>query len=305
VLSLGMTRTGESARLAFATYAPSPLKADHDDHSKTGSASMTQALEILEYQGVHHGIQALNSPVEWQLFSKACDAFFPVLPTYTGEPFTRADWDALFGPYEAVTDMGSFFAMQLIEAYPEAKVILVERDIDEWYDSMEEAIFSTTWGLRADLVINVLGPLYGLNGGKTIRKIMLGFYGVRNATDMRRVAKDRYREHYAEIRAVVPEDLLLEYRLDDGWKPLCEFLGKQLPEVPFPVKNQRGEHVKRVRQKQNMFFKHVAGRFVKTAMPYTVGVGVVSLLVWRSRSGAQWLATLRIFRKTLVEAWSR
>jgi hypothetical protein len=178
--------------------------------------------------------------------------------------------------------MGSFFAMQLIETYPEAKVILVERDIDEWYKSMEEAIFSTTWGLRANLVINVLGPLYGLNGGKTIRKIMLGFYGVRNVDEMRRIAKERYRRHYAEIRCAVDADRLLEFRLEDGWAPLCQFLGKEIPGVPFPKKNTREEHVQRVRQKQNMFFKHVAKRFAKNAMPWAVGIGVLALVAWRS-----------------------
>ena len=276
--------------------------ADQSDRARTGSASITQALEVLGYQGVHHGIQAISSPLEWQLFGKACDAFYPVLPTYTGAPFTRADWDVVFGPYEAVTDMGSFFAMQLIEAYPEAKVILVERDIDEWYKSMEEAIFSTTWGLRADLVIDVLGPLYGLNGGKTIRKIMLGFYGVRNVDEMRRVAKDRYRQHYAEIRAAVPEERLLNFRLEDGWEPLSEFLGKDLPDMPFPVKNKRVEHVSRVRQKQNMFFKHVAGNFAKKIVPWAVGVGV-GLFVWRLRSGVQWAPTVEGLKKTLAEAW--
>ncbi|KAB2111403.1 hypothetical protein AG0111_0g2012 [Alternaria gaisen] len=271
--------------------------------TRTGSASITQALEMLGYEGVHHGIQALNSPLEWQLFSKACDAFFPVLPTYTSEPFTRADWDVLFGPYEAVTDMGSFFATQLIEAYPEVKVILVERDIDEWYDSMEEAIFSTTWGLRADIVINVLGPLYGLNGGKTIRKIMLGFYGVRNVKDMRRVAKDRYKQHYAGVRAAVPAERLLELRLEDGWKPLCEFLEKETPNTPFPVKNKRGEHVKRVRQKQNMFFKHVAARFAKNAVLYGMGAGVIGFIAWRSRSGVQWATMLCTVKQALAQAW--
>jgi hypothetical protein len=237
----------------------------------------------LGYQGVHHGIQAISSSLEWQIFSKACDAFYPVLPTYTGVLFTRDDWDILFGPYEAVTDMGSFFAIQLIEAYPEAKVILVERDIEEWYKSMEEAIFGTTWGVRADLVINVFGPLYGLNGGKTIRKIMLGFYGVSNVDEMRRIAKDRYTRHYAEIRSAVPRDRLLEFRLEDGWKPLCEFLDKEVPDVPFPVKNKRGEHVERVRQKQNVFLQHVAKRFVKNAVPWAFSVGVIGLIVWRSR----------------------
>jgi hypothetical protein len=177
--------------------------------------------------------------------------------------------------------MGSFFAMQLIDNYPEAKVILVERDIDEWYASMEDAIFSTTWGLRANLIINVLGPLYGLNGGKTIRKIMLGFYGVKNVDEMRRVARERYRKHYADIRGAVDGERLLEFRLEDGWGPLCKFLGKEVPNEPFPVKNKREEHVKRVRQKQNMFLKHVAKRFAKHVVLWTLGVGVLALLAWR------------------------
>lgn len=248
------------------------------------------------YQEVHHGIQAISSPLEWQLFGQACDSFYPALPTYTGKPFTRDDWDVLFGPYEAVTDMASFFAMQLIEAYPEAKIILVERDIDEWYKSMEEAIFSTTWGIRADIIINVLGPLYGLNGGKTIRKVMLGYYGVGNVDEMRRVAQDRYRRHYAEIRNAVRKEQLLEFRLEDGWGPLCEFLGKEVPDVPFPVKNKREEHVKRVRQKQNVFLKHVAKRFVKNAVPLVLGAGAVALVAWRlDRRRAFELLTRGIF----------
>ncbi|CAI6342019.1 unnamed protein product [Periconia digitata] len=252
----------------------------------TRTASGTQALGILGYKGVHHGIQGISSPLEWQVFNKACDAFYPTLPTYTGASFTREDWEVCFGPYEGVTDMGTFFAKQLIEAYPEAKVILVERDIEDWYQSMVAAIFSTTWGLRADVVINLLGPLYGLNGGKTIRKIMLGFYGVKNVDEMRRVARDRYRQHYAEIRAAVPEERLLNFRLEDGWAPLCEFLGKEVPGLPFPVKNKREEHVDRVRRKQNMFFKHVAKRFAVNAVTCAIGVGVVSLVLWRYRSVA-------------------
>ncbi|KAH3970784.1 hypothetical protein HBI25_136480 [Parastagonospora nodorum] len=252
--------------------------------TRTGSASIAQALEMLGYQGVHHGIQAISSPIEWELFSKASDSFFPILPSYTGKPFTRDDWDVVFGPYEAVTDMASFFATQLIEAYPETKIILVERDIEGWYKSMEEAIFSTTWGLRADLIINVLGPLYGLNGGRAIRKIMLGYYGVKNVDEMRRVAKDRYRRHYAEVRAAVPPERLLEFRLEDGWEPLCGFLGREVPREPFPTKNKRAEHVERVRHKQNFFFKHVAKRFAKNAVLGAFAVGALSLVFQKYRS---------------------
>ncbi|KAI3552260.1 yetA [Colletotrichum filicis] len=245
--------------------------------TRTGSASITKALTILGFQGVHHGIQAISSPREWALFSRAADSVFPTLPTHNGAPFTRKDWEALFGSYEAVTDMGSFFALQLIEAYPEAKVILVERDVDSWFHSMDEAIFKTTWGLRANLIIDFLGPAWGLNGGRTLRKILLGFYGVRNVKEMREVAKDRYRQHYAEVRAVVPKDRLLEFKLEDGWAPLCEFLGKDVPSgVDFPVANQRKEHLERVRTRQNRFFKLAFFTGLRKVMPWVFGLGVVA-----------------------------
>ncbi|KAK1459617.1 hypothetical protein CMEL01_02616 [Colletotrichum melonis] len=266
--------------------APAPLPAKEMKvlslgMTRTGSASITKALTILGFQGVHHGIQAISSPREWALFSRAADSVFPTLPTHNGAPFTRKDWEALFGSYEAVTDMGSFFALQLIEAYPEAKVILVERDVDSWFHSMDEAIFKTTWGLRANLIIDFLGPAWGLNGGRTLRKILLGFYGVRNVKEMREVAKDCYRQHYAEVRAAVPKDRLLEFKLEDGWAPLCQFLGKDVPNgVDFPVANQRKEHLARVRTRQNRFFKLAFFTGLRKAMPWVFGLGVVTAAFW-------------------------
>lgn len=34
-------------------------------------------------------------------------------------------------------------------------------------------------------------------------------------------------------------DRLLEYKLSDGWEPLCEFLGKPVPDQPFPHLNEK------------------------------------------------------------------
>jgi hypothetical protein len=36
---------------------------------------------------------------------------------------------------------------------------------------------------------------------------------------------------------MVPRDRLLEWTVKDGWEPLCEFLGKPVPNEPFPHKN--------------------------------------------------------------------
>jgi hypothetical protein len=175
--------------------------------------------------------------------------------------------------------MGSFFALQLIEAYPDAKIILVERDIDSWYASVDEAIFRTTWGWRAFLVIDVFGRLMGLRAGLALRKILLGFYEANNVSEIRKNAKDRFRRHYAEIRAKVPKERLLEYKIEQEWEPLCEFLGKEIPDVPFPRKNKREEHVARVKGRQDMFLKVIGLKLAKSLGPLVLGAAGVWVAV--------------------------
>lgn len=52
-------------------------------------------------------------------------------------------------------------------------------------------------------------------------------------------AKDKYRAHYAMVRELTPRDRLLEFKLEDGWEPLCRHLGKPVPDVPFPKMNEQ------------------------------------------------------------------
>ena len=35
-----------------------------------------------------------------------------------------------------------------------------------------------------------------------------------------------------------PKEKLLVFKLEDGWKPLCEFLDKPIPTKPFPHENK-------------------------------------------------------------------
>lgn len=39
------------------------------------------------------------------------------------------------------------------------------------------------------------------------------------------------------IRGLVGRERLLEWTVEDGWEPLCEFLGKPVPNEPFPHVN--------------------------------------------------------------------
>jgi hypothetical protein len=51
-------------------------------------------------------------------------------------------------------------------------------------------------------------------------------------------ARQGYRDHYAISRDLVPKDRLLEYKLGSGLEPLCEILGKPVPDEPFPHLNE-------------------------------------------------------------------
>lgn len=49
------------------------------------------------------------------------------------------------------------------------------------------------------------------------------------------------------VRKMVPRENLLEYQIQDGWEPLCKFLGKNIPsEVPFPNGNDTLETTNRI-----------------------------------------------------------
>lgn len=80
-----------------------------------------------------------------------------------------------------------------------------------------------------------------------------------------------YNAHYDNVRASVPKDRLLEYEVKEGWAPLCEFLGKEVPEEEFPNVNDKE------------FFVEGHGKLwayaVFRAARNVLGVGVLSVAV--------------------------
>ena len=46
--------------------------------------------------------------------------------------------------------------------------------------------------------------------------------------------KKHYEEHNAYVKKVVPKESLLVYKAENGWKSLCEFLGKPVPDKAYP-----------------------------------------------------------------------
>jgi hypothetical protein len=48
------------------------------------------------------------------------------------------------------------------------------------------------------------------------------------------------------VQRVVPADRLLVWEVTDGWEPLCEFLGLDVPDEPLPHANDRDTFLQRV-----------------------------------------------------------
>ena len=56
---------------------------------------------------------------------------------------------------------------------------------------------------------------------------------------------------------------MLEYQLGQGWGPLCNFLGKDIPDIPFPHVNDSVEFDERKWLRK----KHIAIRIVRQLLP--------------------------------------
>ena len=195
---------------------------------------MTEAFKILGISSYHGLTLIANASRDSEPWCRALDAKFHG----KGAHFTGEDWDSLLGEYSAVSDVPAIcFAEELMAIYPEAKVVLVERDLSSWERSFDEGIIKNAWSPVIDIIARLdqrlVGPVH-----RVLQRWRGAWMGVENEEGMRRRAVEKYREHYAMVEEIAgPQGRLLKFRLGEGWGPLCEFLGKKVPGVEFPRVN--------------------------------------------------------------------
>lgn len=56
-------------------------------------------------------------------------------------------------------------------------------------------------------------------------------------------ARQAFKDHYALVRRVVPKERMLEYKVQDGWGPLCEFLNVDVPDEEYPKVNDAEQFI--------------------------------------------------------------
>ncbi|XP_078488361.1 uncharacterized protein LOC144745955 [Ciona intestinalis] len=191
---------------------------------KTGTKSLTRALQILGYTDIFDYLEHID------YFLDDYDNFFDgkeILPNIF-DKYDRLN-------VQCVVDMpSSFLFEEFHKRWPKAKVILTVRSEKDWFKSiqkMNQLVFNTYhwmtyFSSQALKFENFMRKLY---------QYMLG-----EGTEKSWLWKMHYRRHNNYVQQVVPPDNLLVLDVADGWGPLCKFLGKPIPDEPFPFVNAAG-----------------------------------------------------------------
>lgn len=79
------------------------------------------------------------------------------------------------------------------------------------------------------------------------------------------------------IRGLVPKERLLEWSVEHGWEPLCQFLDKDIPDQPFPNVNSGAVGWKEREEQAIKAWSRTA--FKNMAVTIAVIVGIVAILV--------------------------
>jgi hypothetical protein len=165
------------------------------------------------------------------------------LPLWEAAAEGAPDWDRIFGDASSTVDWPSArYYPQLMERYPDAKVLLSVRTPEEWVASMRQ----TVWGVfHGDEVLHhlcearaVLDPQW--RGFMKLMRVMTWnddtgvLAGDTFSDEGLGAVMERWND---EVKRTVPAERLLVWNPREGWEPLCVFLEVDVPDEPLPRLN--------------------------------------------------------------------
>ena len=181
---------------------------------RTGTESLKMALEILGYGPCHHMKVVLSDPDQEALWRRVV----------AGETIP---WETLYDGHNSAVDFPTaFYWRELTAHYPESPLIMTVRSSESWYASMTKSVFPTLKKLTDP-------------GSVGSAMISQGTFDGRGDDPDHAVAV--YEKHNNDVESAVSSDRLLVYELGSGWTPLCECLGKPIPDEDYPHSNTAEE----------------------------------------------------------------
>ena len=203
---------------------------------RTGTASLKEALDELGSGPCYPMSEVFARPGHADFWRAA----------WRGEP---ADWDGVLGPYEATVDWPACsFYEELMQRHPDGKVLLSVRDPERWYESTRQTIYklgkiatgSPFSRLGFALLSRLVFGRFKTGQGPMTEEIL--WQGTFDGKfEDKHHAIEVFNRHNGEVRRRVPQEQLLVYEVKQGWGPLCEFLGVEEPDKPFPRLNDAAD----------------------------------------------------------------
>lgn len=150
-------------------------------------------------------------------------------------------WDELFAGKESIVDWpGSYHWRELMEVYPDAKVLLSVRSAESWVNSMQNTI-SQIW-VGDSFMHHVAHAQYHIDPDFAAWVDLLGdmwdksgvIVGTDDGTEQMAASMEAWNQSVIDT---VPADRLLVWDPKEGWDPLCDLLELPVPEAPLPHVN--------------------------------------------------------------------
>ena len=167
---------------------------------------------------------------------------------------TDEDWRTFMdeeGLSATVDFPSAYFWKKLLELYPNAKVLFTDRDPVAWYNSVKNTIYqgtkllvtppySTTISMFAGILTDARNlQVPSIVGYAPVGQFGRGMFGA--VEDGEDAAVKFYNAWKDSVISAVPQEKLLVFQVKDGWRPLCNFLGVEIPSISFPRMNDTKE----------------------------------------------------------------
>lgn len=205
---------------------------------RTGTASLKAALESLGFGPCYHMMEVMGRPERTALWEGIA----------RGQP---VDWHQVFAGYRATVDWPACrYYEQLMDVFPDARVLLTVRDPERWYDSVRATIYRSRDRARALAEAEASGQSVAPEDRQPLMATELIWKGTfDDRFEDHDYALAVFRRHIEEVKQRVPAEKLLIYDVGEGWEPLCAFLGVAVPrDQAFPALNDRAAFLARTQQ---------------------------------------------------------
>jgi len=205
---------------------------------RTGTLTQKLALEELGLGRCYHWVDVLAGlDREVELWDRALDG--------------EAPWEEVFDGCDCTVDWpGGYFYRELMDFYPEAKVLLSVREEQAWERSFRETIWTMCFGESLMPLLARARAEVDPRWRRYLALVDRMFWGERGTfadghSEPGQLIEQMVAHNEQVKRAVAPERLLV-WEVTDGWEPLCAFLEVDVPAGPLPHANDRDTFVERV-----------------------------------------------------------